>query len=526
MYRDDKTADPLTVPWLEPLRRYVPLAVWVVVLLTLLVVPMKIMTYGYLPGDDALRSAGKAVSGKSWRDVLVLDKVYQVDHEYGWSLLLSKFHNAFNADADTIVLFSVVSLFLLTGLAVVFWLRYPETWLAILALTMITVLMPFRLLLGRPYIVSVAVLMSLLLLWRHFGAAKPKPWMLALMTGLFTASVFLHGTWYLWLLLVAAFFLAGQFRWGLAVTICWIAGVFLGSLLTGHLIDYPAQAVKVVLLATGKHLSQRTMVSELQPESGDVYALYALGVLLLLRRMAQLSATPFLRDPLFWLVCISWTLGFRVSRFWVDWGWPALAIMMVWDLQLLFRARVAYDSLRRLALACAIALIAFLSITADVGSRWTGNLTQGYLTADNPDMKGWLPDKGGILYATDMTVFYQTFYKNPHGDWRYILGFEAALMPAEDFEVYHKVLWNYGDTKAYTPWLLKMTPADRLVIRGSRGQPPAIPQLDWNYAASGLWIGRLPGNHDGDSPATIPATQPMSSLRNEAAMDAKKAEGN
>ena len=51
-------------------------------------VPLKIMQYGYLPGDDALRAAGKAVSGKTWQDVLVLDNVYQIDHEYGWSRLL------------------------------------------------------------------------------------------------------------------------------------------------------------------------------------------------------------------------------------------------------------------------------------------------------------------------------------------------------------------------------------------------------------------------------------------------------
>ena len=38
--------------------------------------------------------------------------------------------------------------------------------------------------------------------------------MAAVMTGLIAASVYFHGTWYLWVLPVAAFFLAGQFRWG------------------------------------------------------------------------------------------------------------------------------------------------------------------------------------------------------------------------------------------------------------------------------------------------------------------------
>lgn len=500
--------------FLEPLRRYVPLTVWVVVVMTLILIPLKIISYDYLPQDDALRAAGKAVSGKSWQQILVLNDVYKIDHEYGWSLLLSKIHTVFNADADAIVIFSVVSLFVLAGLAAVPWLRYPEAWLATLALSMITVLMPYRLLQGRPYIVSIAALMALLLFWRQFSAAKPKWWMAVLMTGLMAASVYFHGTWYLWALPVAAFFLAGQFRWGFTVAVCWVAGVFLGSLLTGHLIEYPLQAIKVVQLATGRHMTQRTLAGELQPENGDMYALYALGGLLLLRRLAGLNSLSFFRDPVFWLVCLTWTLAFRVGRFWVDWGWPALMVLLVCDLQQLLASRLALDSFRRLGLACGLALVAFLSITGDVGSRWTANLTQQYLTADNRDLKGWLPEKDGIFYCTDMTIFYQTFYKNPHGDWRYILGFEPTLMRPEDFDVYYKVLWNYGDPKAYDPWLLKMKPADRLVIRGGRASVPAIPQLEWNYGVTGIWVGRLPGHRPDGAPATIPATEPVSSLTN------------
>jgi hypothetical protein len=501
-------------PFLAPFRRYVPLAVWLIVILTLLMIPLKIIGYGYLPADDALRTAAKAVSGKTWQQVLVLADFYKMDHEYGWSLLLSKLHAATNADAEAIVLVCVVSLFLLAGLAVLPWLRYPEAWLATLALTMITALVPFRFLLGRPYIITIAALLSLLLLWRRFGPAPPKAWMAALMTGLIAASVFFHGTWYLWVLPVAAFFIAGQFRWGLTVAGCWIAGVFLGSLLTGHLFEYPVQAVKVALLCSGKHLTQRTLAAEMQPESGDVHALLILGALLLLRRLAALNAPRFLRDPVFWLACLGWVLAFKVGRFWSDWGWPALMILVVCDLQLLLASRVALDSFRRLALAGGLALVAFLAITSDAGSRWTSNLTQQYLTADNPDLAGWLPEKGGILYSTDMTIFYQTFYKNPMADWRYILGFEATLMRDEDFEVYHKVLWNFGDSKAYQPWLLKMQPADRLVIRGGRSSPPNLPQLEWNYGVSGIWIGRLPDHRPGGAPATVKATETMDSLTN------------
>jgi hypothetical protein len=503
-----------TPAWLDSVRRYLPLAVWVMVLGTLLLVPLRIMTYGFLPGDDALRSAGKAVSGKSWPEVLVLDKVYQIDHEYGWSLLLAKLHGAFQTNPDGIVFFSVVVLFLVAGLAAVFWFEYPEAWLATLALSMITVLMPYRLLQGRPYIVSIAALFTVLLLWRRFGAAKPKAWMAGLMIAWFTASVFFHGTWYLWVVPIAAFFLARQFYWGGVVAGCWVVGALLGSLLTGHPVEYPLQAIKVVLLATGKHLTQRTLVSELQPDAGDVYGLYFLGGLLVLRQLAGLKAPALLRDPAFWLVCLTWTLDFRVSRFWVDWGWPALVVLMASDLQLLLSSRLAVDSFRRAGLAAGIVLIAFLTLTTDAESRWTGSLSQQYLEASNPDLKGWLPEPGGILYASDMTIFYQTFYKNPHGDWRYVLGFEPTLMPKEDFEVYHKVLWNYGDSRAYTPWVRKMAPADRLVIRGGRGSPPGIPQLEWNYGVSGIWIGRVPSHRPEGAPVTLPATATMESLTN------------
>jgi hypothetical protein len=134
-------------------------------------------------------------------------------------------------------------------------------------------------------------------------------------------------------------------------------------------------------------------------------------------------------------------------------------------------------------------------------------LTQQYLTMDNPDLNGWLPDKGGIFYSADMAFYYQTFYKNPNADWRYVLGFEPAFMTDEDFAVYHSFLWNGGDAKSLKPWVDKMRPEDRLVVRGSRGSPPNIPQLEWNYGVSGTWIGRLPRHQRPPPLPTVPATE-------------------
>jgi hypothetical protein len=97
-----------------------------------------------------------------------------------------------------------------------------------------------------------------------------------------------------------------------------------------------------------------------------------------------------------------------------------------------------------------------------------------------------------------------------------MLGFEPTWMPKEDFKVYHKIQWNFGDVKAYTPWLVKMKPADRLVIPGGSVNIPNIPQLEWNYGVSGIWIGRLPDHRQVGAPATVHATQTLDSLTNSA----------
>ncbi len=494
---------------LEALRRYVPLAVWVIVVVVLLAIPLKIISYGYLPGDDALRHAAKAVSGKPWSEILVLNHVYRIDHEFGWNLLLEKIHQWENWNAEALVIFSVVALFVLTNWSVLPWLKRPEAWLIALTAAMLVSDVAQRFTLGRPYLVTISVLMTLLLLWQRHGLSPPKWWMLILMAGLFAVSTYVHGVWYLWVLPLAAFFFAGQFRWGLALTVSWGLGVLLGSTLTGHPVAYPLQALRLALLAVGMHASVRTMATELQPANGDVLALSILGGLLILRQLAKLNAVPLAKSPTFWLLCFCWALGFKVGRFWDDWGWPALMVLMTCDLQLLLQSRFAVDSFKRLGLTCGLALAAYLCLTSDLNSRWSATLVNQYLTtAEHPELKGWMPEKGGIFYSADMTLFYQTFFKNPNGDWRYMLGFEPTWMPKEDFEVYHKILWNFGDAKAYGPWVEKMRPADRLVIRGGRGGPPNIPQLEWNYGVSGIWIGRLPRTNAPaqETPPTIPAT--------------------
>ncbi|HTY88214.1 MAG TPA: hypothetical protein VMB80_12170 [Candidatus Acidoferrum sp.] len=501
---------------LEALRRYVPLAVWAIVILAILAIPLRIISYGYLPADDALRHAAKAVSGKPWPEILVVGPGFQIDHNYGWHLVLQQVHLWGKCDTEGLVVFSVVVLFVLAGWSALPWLRRPEAWLVTLTAAALASDITGRFSLGRPFLLTIAGLFTILFCWKAHGASPPRWRTVVGMALLIAVCSFVHGVWYLWTLPVAAFCLAGQFRWAAALTVSWLAGIVAGATLTGHPLAALYQAVEMAQRAFAMHTTQRTMVTEFQPSTGAIFALVILGGLVILRQLARLPARPLTADPVFWLAAMGWVLSFKAGRFMEDWGWPALMVLTTCDLQLLLEARFAADSLKRLALTAGLALMTFLAITNDANSRWTWNLTLQYLDPkEHPDeLTGWMPEKGGILYTGDMTIFYQTFFKNPHGDWRYILGYEPAFMPDEDFQVYHKILWNFGDAKAYQPWVDKMRPEDRLVIRGGRGSPPNLPQLEWEYAVSGIWVGRTPRTNAPPPAPTLPAEAPAGKSTN------------
>jgi hypothetical protein len=497
------TEDNGSSSFLDSLRRWVPLAVRVMVILVVVAIPLRIISYGYLPGDDALRHAAKAVSGRPWGDILVLGPAFR-DQNFVWHFFLRQIFLWSHCDTNQLVMLAVAGLFILFAVSPLPWLKRPEAWL--ITLTIVTVmsgLMP-RLMLGRPFLLTLSGLVTILCAWQFRGSSPPRWRILAMMTVVIGVCTLVHGIWYLWVLPVVAFFLAGQFLWGILLATGWMAGSFFGACLTGHPIDALCYAVEIARRTLGMHAVQHTMSTELQPFSGDVYALIVFGGLLVLRCLGGLSNHSLKANPVFWLACICWMLGFKAVRFWDDWGWPALMVLTTYELQLLLAARFAATSLKRLALTGGLAVMTYLAVTNDYDSRWTQNLTYSYLTQDNPGLNGWLPDPGGIFYTADMTLFFQTFFKNPDARWRYIVGYEPALMPDEDFAVYLRVHWNFGGSKAYQPWVDKMRPSDRLVIRGGVDAAPDIPELEWNYAVNGIWIGRLPRSNASPRTPAIP----------------------
>jgi hypothetical protein len=497
---------------LNALRRYVPLAIWTVVILTILIIPLKIISYGFLPSDDALADAAKAVSGKSWQQILVLGPSYIMDHHLGWHWLLEKIYLWSHCSTETLVLVAVTGSFVLFGLSALPWLSRPEAWLAALALASITSNLQEELLSGRPFVLSISVLVVLITVWQKNGYSAPKWSAILWVTGLFTVTIFFHAVWYLWVLPIAAFFLAGQFRWGAVLTLGWLAGTVLGAMLTGHPVNYIVQTVELARRVIALHPTQATLVQELRPSGGDFFGLILIGGWVITRQLAKLETIPLSRNPAFWLMAMGWILGCETIRFWYNWGYPAFMVLLAFDLQSLMQTKFVMDSFRRLTLSLGIGITTYAVITSDAGSRWSQAQAWDFLTPDNSAAAGWFPDKGGIFYSADMNFFYQTFFKNPQADWRYLVAFEPALMPDEDFQAYERIKWNllwYGDAdECYKPWVNKMRPQDRLAIRSAAR--PNIPELEWKeVTVHGLWIGRRPRTHAPSSAPAISATKPL-----------------
>ncbi len=478
---------------LSSVKRYLPLAVWVVAIATLILVPLKIIGYGFLPMDDALRHAAKAVSGKSWSEILILRGDFPIDPSPGWQAILAGLHQLQNCGAETLVIYSVAGLMLLVTMVALFWLRRPEAWLG--ALLLAAVFIPActtRFMRGRPYILTDAVLIAVLFLWSRTEKDTPGRRALIFTPLLVASSAWIHGSWYMLVLPAAAILFAGYWRSALAYGLCWLAGSFLGCALTGHPWGFLIQSVRHMFGVFGNIVVNRQLEPEFYPSDGAPTAVLVVAALLLWRTVSSGWNPRAVLNPVFMMMALGWVLGLKMQRFWWDWGLPAFLVWCALELQDHFELRLPLDSTRRLLVTLALAGGVYLGFTSDRDGRWTEHLTTEYLTPDNPALAGWLPEPGGIIYNSDMDVFFQTFYKNPTAPWRYILGFESGLMLPENQAVLRQAQWNFGDVRAYVPWVKKMRPEDRMIIHATHGGVPNLPELEWNYAATELWIGRLP----------------------------------
>ncbi|MFH0907246.1 MAG: hypothetical protein V1929_00585 [bacterium] len=473
--------------------RYIPLVVHAAAICLLASVPLRIISHGFLPSDDALRHVAKVLSGKSWPEILVLRPGIEIDHNAGWHQLLSVVHQATGWGADGLVSFSVTLLCVLFLLAPLAFLSRPEAWLAtLLAATVAHPHLPYRIALGRPYIFVMTSVMVIFFLWMRRGDHKPT-WRVGLITTLLmSVSIWLHGGWYLYWLPAAGFFLALRWRQGFVMTGCWLLGSVFAGIYTGHPVFFLEQQFQVLQSCFSYGMSPRMLVTEFKPFDGAHTFVVAAALVLIAQALRGRSPVRAAHNPAFMMAALCWVFGFLVRRFWTDWGTPVFLVWMALELQDMIDDTVPSGSLRRLILTGLTGMGFFFAAGSDYENRWTSNLTTEYLTPANKDLEGWLPEPDGIIYSDDSRIFYRTFYKNPTAPWRYVLGFEWTFMTEENIAVLQKIEWNNRTSRAYEPWVLKMRPEDRMILFRPLGAAPAIPELEWYYGATDTWIGRTP----------------------------------
>lgn len=471
----------------------VPLFACVVAAYVLVLIPAEVISLGYVPVDDARRHVAKVVSGKSWQDVLVLRDGIDMDSHPGWHAVLGVVHAATRWDTRGLLLFSVCALFyLITFLPLAGGIR-PEAWLLSLTLMMaVCAGVDLRMLNGRPLLVSVAYVMLVCLVWQKLCNQHPRPGHLVLVAVGAALSTWIHCSWYLLALPIVAFVLARRWRAAVYLSACTAAGVVVGAILTGSPIRFIAGTSAHAFRAFSELPEMGLRVGEFRPMPPAPLVVAAAVLVVWLRQRRGERVSNLFRDPAFVLAAAGYLLGLRVQRFWGDWGVPAFLVWSAREFHATLTLVMPRTSLQRAALVLVAAAALYLHITPDLHGKWSRHAVGHYLSMENPEHREWLPDSGGTAYSNDMAFFYNTFYRNPHGPWKYVLGFEPTMMPEEDLRVYADVIGGGDPYRAVAPWVAKLTPADRLVLLSRSAQQPRIPSLEWCRTDDGYWIGRRP----------------------------------
>jgi hypothetical protein len=85
--------------------RFVLIIVLCIFIAVLLFISLRVISYGYIPLDDAMRHAAKAVSGKSWGEILVLRPEITLDSHVGWHTILEFIYKMTGCSVDNLVVF-------------------------------------------------------------------------------------------------------------------------------------------------------------------------------------------------------------------------------------------------------------------------------------------------------------------------------------------------------------------------------------------------------------------------------------
>ena len=471
--------------------RVTRLVLLLVILAVLLLVPLRIIAYGFLPPDDVLRHTAFAVVNRQWGDVMLIDPRLpaSMDLHPTWHAFLRALHDLLQWDQGVLLTVCIVLAFWTFAFAGIIASGHPAAWL--LACGLMGVLEPTlfgKLLLGRPLFFSMSAIMVLLFVWTRREPLR-RPIEIGMAFAAVLASISMHpASWYLWLVVVPPLVVCRSWRalgtfaagWGLAL----VATTALNGWY--HAIVLPVEILRMALLQGGTLVLN--LATENQPTGGPVLGLIGMVLILLARKSAGRDLRAALLAPDFALVITAWILGMYVGRFWIEWGLPAMAVWYTRQLaDGLGSGQLArYHPHAKLILVTAASAAFYLGQTADVGGRYTNALRNPLMTAPIAEFAADLPARGGVLYSTDMGVFYTLFHRLPNAPFKYSTAWEPGVMPADDLKTF-RTIQNSGLVRDYAPWFNKMTPADRVLLRNST--KPEWPGMEFK-PFYGSWMGR------------------------------------
>ncbi|WP_309384978.1 hypothetical protein [Cerasicoccus frondis] len=454
---------------------------------------------GFSPSADALRHVGKVFSGKDWSEIfLVRDGVYEGNDSHpGWHWLLGVLQQLTHCSPDTLLVFSMIIAYTCYAGGPLLLMRRPEAYfLAVFVAYLLDQSGFDRVFMARPFVITQAALAVYLIVWDKLAFRRSNwNWWAGVIT-LSALQTWIHPNWYLMAfpcgVIVLSGFLSDRLQNALAFCVAIGVGIVCGAVLTGHPAQILIYYLKHVFWAMSEVPLQTQKVPELRSYiAPPVVLLFTLGMITL-RFLTPKWPGVRLSHPALILAGAGAVLGLYVGRFWMDWGLVGLTVWLALEIQAFLEAEMDAKHPARLVLA---ACIVFISAPFIVTMHHAGeaqsvkeNIWVQQHAEQNPD---WLPGPGGVVYTPDMNVFFVYFYQFPQADWRYILGYEAALMPEEDLEV-------YLDVKAdkvlnhLQPWVDKMRPEDRLIIQTDRRLKGVFPGLDWSSVGNEFQVGRIP----------------------------------
>ena len=456
-----------------------------------IIIPFKIIWKGFLPNDDANRHVAYAISDHKWSDVLEITPGLESDHNVGWHKILRFIYKCFRINKKDLLIISIIGLFFLFNLTGCLVSPNSAAWpITLIALFLFEASLIQRSILGRPFIISNIATLILLKLW-FIKDLEIKNWLKYFISMLvLVLAVWIHGTWYTFLILPTALLLSGQIKRSINLTLCILVSTVIGAFLTGEIKEFLYFHYAATLNIFSEKIYNWQLVTEFA--EGNVRLLWMIPtifIIILLIISKKLKLNDLSKDPIFIMILLTWMLSIKVVRFWVDWGTVALTFWLSLKLSELIKdMESAKKPLLRRTFFVLIAITVTILIPS---SNWNNKKERNSFIVDfsKKEFEAFKPVEGSIIYNDSMRHFYYQYYADPEGKYKYVLGFEPAIMLEDNRKTFRDILYSRFHYKAYKPWVDKLTKKDRLFA--SNDLSKNYPQLDWIKASDKFYIGKL-----------------------------------